>query len=265
MTWNPRPYLALARATARSAVVFRLQFALSLFSVLFQLVAMLAVWHALLSHKPLTGFTWPKMEVYLLVTFTAGAVVSNFSDFRISYKIRNGQVALDLVKPLDYQRARLAETVGGLGGELLSVLLVWAVGLAFGVRLDLPALRYLALFAVSLVLLVLLKFTLTYLTGLLCFWTKNYLGIYWARLAIVSLLSGALVPLSLLPHWLGETAQWLPFAGMTSTPGLLLIGNATGGQAYRLVAVQLVWAVLLWPAARLAWRGAMRQVTIQGG
>jgi ABC-2 type transport system permease protein len=260
-----RPYRAIARATLRSVLAFRLQFGLSLLSVLFQLVAMLTVWHALLATRTVPGFSWPQMEVYLLVGFSSGSLVSTLSDFRISYKIRTGQVALDLVKPVDYQGARLAETAGSLVTELASICIVWAVMFAFGLRISLPPTRYLALFAVSFALIGLLKFSVVYLTGLLCFWTQNYVGLQWARLAVTSLLSGAVVPLSLLPHWLGTTAQWLPFAGMSSTPGLILIGDAAGWYAVRLVLVQLAWAVALWLVARLAWRGALRQLTIHGG
>jgi ABC-2 type transport system permease protein len=259
------PYRAISAATLRSVLAYRLQFGLSLLSVLFQLAAMLAVWHALLAQRAVAGFTWPQMQAYLLVAFSAGGVVSNLADFRVSYRIRTGQVALDLVKPVDYQSARLAETLGSLLAELACIALVWVVMLAAGLRFTPPPAGYLALFAVSFALVVLLKFSVVYLTGLLCFWTKNYTGVYWARLAVTSLLSGAVVPLSLLPHWLGSTAQWLPFAGTASTPGLILIGDATGGYAARLVAVQLVWAVGLWFGARLAWRGAVRQLTIHGG
>ena len=260
-----KAYFALAKVTARSAMVHRLQYALSLLGVLFQLAAMLAVWHALLAGRTIAGFDWPMMQDYLLVAFAAGALVSNLSDFRVSLKIRSGAVALDLVKPIDYQTARLAETVGTLWVELLSVALVWAGAIGLGARLTLPPAPAMALFVVSMMLLVLLKFALTYLVSLVCFWTKNYLGVYWAKLAIVSLLSGALIPLSLLPGWISTPAQWLPFAGMSSTPGLILIDAASGWHAVRLVAVQLVWAVTLYVAARLAWRGAVRQLTIHGG
>lgn len=260
-----KPYLALARVTARSAMVHRTQYLLSLLGVLFQLTAMLAVWHALLAGHAVGGFTWPQMQTYLLVAFAAGALVSNLSDFRVSYRIRSGLVALDLVKPFDYQGARFAEAFGTLGVELLTIVAVWTGALALGVRPTTAPAAGIALFGVSMLLLVVLKFALTYLVGLICFWTKNYLGLYWAKQAIATLLSGALVPLSLLPHWLSDWAQWLPFAGMTSTPGLILIDAVHGGSAVRLVAVQLAWTVLLLGGARLAWRAAVRQLTIHGG
>ena len=265
--WRARsfPYRAIAAATLRSVLTYRIQFSLSLLSVLFQLTAMLAVWHALLAQRTIAGFTWPQMQTYLLVAFSTGGVVSNLADFRISFRIRNGQVALDLVKPLDYQLARLAETCGNLVAELGCILFVWIAVLASGMRLTLPPAQYLALFLLSFALVVVLKFSMIYMTGMLCFWTQNYMGLYWARLSITSVLSGAVVPLTVLPHWLGAWAPWLPFAGTASTPGLILIGDATGGYALRLVAVQLAWSVALWYGARLAWRGAIRQLTVHGG
>jgi len=52
---------------------------------------------------------------------------------------------------------------------------------------------------------------------------------------------------------------------MTSTPGLILIGRVDGAQAALLVAVQLGWVVLLWYGAKLLWRSALRQLTVNGG
>ena len=43
---------------------------------------------------------------------------SNLVDFRMSHRIRSGLVALDLVKPVDYQRARFAEALGGVWIEV---------------------------------------------------------------------------------------------------------------------------------------------------
>ena len=65
-------------------------------------------------------------------------------------------------------------------------------------------------------------------------------------MAVTNLFSGALVPLVLLPGWLQTVALVLPFAGMTSTPALIFIGQATGGDAVRLIVLQAFWVALLW-------------------
>ena len=260
-----RGYVALARAGAKSVVAYRLPFVLSLFGVLFQFIAMLAVWRALLSEGAAGGFTWPQMRGYLLIAFASGVLVSIFADFRMAHRIQSGLVALDLIKPVRYQEARFAEVLGAVWIEVLVVGAAAGVTVASGGALPLPAGPDLALFAVSMLLLVPLKFIILYLTGLTCFWTQSFIGVQWARMAVVNLLSGALVPLAYLPAWLGTVATWSPFAGMTSTPGLIFVGRVHGSAALALVAVQLGWVLALWIGAKLLWRTAVRQLTVNGG
>lgn len=260
-----RPYLALARAVALSALTYRMNFLLGLGGVFFQLVALLAVWRVLLSESAVQGFTWPQMRAYLLVAFAAGTLVSLLGDFRMAYRIQSGLVSLDIVKPIDYQRARFAETLGGVWIEVLLVAVVGGVTLAVTGGVDTPALPALALFAVSMLLLIPLKFLIVYVSTLACFWTQSYIGVQWARVAVTNLLSGALIPLAFLPPWLATAAQWSPFAGLTSTPALIFIGRVDAGHGLALVAVQLAWVIVLWSGARLIWRAAVRQLTVNGG
>ncbi|MFI5910702.1 ABC transporter permease [Dactylosporangium sp. NPDC051541] len=261
-----RPYTAHARAAALSALAYRGSFLLSIGGIAFQLIALLAVWKVLLGGgTPVGGFDWPQMRSYLLVAFASGALVGSFVDFRMSWRIKSGLVALDLVKPVDYQRARLWEAIGGVWIEIAVVALVAAVSIAFSGPPALPAGPELALFVTSMVLLIPLKFIVVYFSTLACFWTQNDVGVLWARQAITGLLSGALVPLAYFPGWLATAAQWSPFAGLTSTPALIFIGRASGGHALLLVAVQLGWVILLWYAARALFSRALRRLTVHGG
>ncbi|MEU7867720.1 ABC-2 family transporter protein [Dactylosporangium sp. NPDC049140] len=262
-----RAYTAHARAAALSALAYRGNFLLSLGGVAFQLVALLAVWKVLLGDgaAQVGGYDWPHMRSYLLVAFASGALVGTFVDFRMSHRIQSGLVALDLVKPVDYQRARLWEVVGGVWIEIAVVALVTGVSIVVSGPPDLPPGPELALFAVSMVLLVPLKFIVVYVSTLACFWTQNFVGVLWARQAITGLLSGALVPLAYFPGWLATAAQWSPFAGLTSTPALIFVGQASGRHALLLVAVQLGWLLLLWYAARALFGRALRQLTVHGG
>jgi viologen exporter family transport system permease protein len=260
-----RGYRALARATARAALTYRFSLLLGLGAVLVQLVALLAVWHAILARAPVNGFTWPQMRAYLLVAFAAGTLVSILGDFRMAFRILDGNVALDLIKPVDYQRARLAESLGGLWIELLLIGVVVGVTLALTGGVDTPPGPALALFAASMLLLVPLKFLIVYVSTLACFWTQNYIGVQWARLAVINLLSGALIPLVYLPHWLATAAQWSPFAGLTSTPALIFLGRVGVRDGLVLVLVQLIWVLALWFGARLVWRKALRRLTVNGG
>ena len=259
------PYWALTRASMRGTLRYRFSFFMGMFGMLFQLLALFAVWQVLIGEGTLGGFTWPEMRVYLLVAFTCGLLVNSLADWRMAYRIESGMVALDLVKPIDYQLARFAEIAGGLLIELGVAAVVWLSVILLGGGLPVPPPGRLALFLLSLALVVPLKFLVAYVCGLLCFWTQHYTGVRWTQLAVVGLLSGSMIPIAFFPGWLATAAAWLPFAGMASTPGLILVGRVEGVEAMRLVALQAVWAVLLWVSARWAFRAAVRQLTVHGG
>jgi ABC-2 type transport system permease protein len=206
------------------------------------------------------------MKAYLLVGFVSGVFVSQSADWSMVGRIQSGMVALDLTKPVNYQTARFAGVVGAAWPEALAGAVVIAgVVLVTGPAATPPTAAAAALFAVSLLAILPLKFLVVYMTSLAAFHTQNYLGLHWARLAVVSILSGALVPLSFFPGWLQAAAAVLPFASMAATPGLIYLGHVDGLDAVRLIAIQFGWVLVLWVGARLVWRRAVTRVTIHGG
>lgn len=261
-----RAYRALGRNALRTVLTYRASFVLNQFSAFFQLLALFALWRVLLaSGESFAGFTWPQMKAYLLIAFTCGVLMSTHGDFRMAWRIRDGMVAVDLTRPVDYQRARFAEALGAGAAECLVVLLVVGGAIALTGPAATPTPAGALLFTLSLLTVLPMKFCIMYLSALLCFWTQNFLGVGLARAAIVSLFSGALVPLVLLPHWLQTAAALLPFSGTTSTPALLYLGRVEGSGALGLLGVQLLWAVGLWWCGRAAWGAASRQLTVHGG
>ncbi len=261
---NVRLFLRLVINTARTTFAYRVGFVLGTFGTTFQLVAMVAVWNALLAGGAhLGGFSLTQMKAYLLVGYVTGVLGTGLGEHVMSDRIRSGQVALDLVKPANYQAMRFAETLGGLGVEIGLIIAVGSAFLLFAGPVVAPV--HLGLFVVSLLAVIPTKFLIVYLSTLLCFWTQNYHGVTWARSALSLVLSGALVPLALLPGWAQALAQALPFAGITSTPALIFAGRVESAHALVLVAVQYAWVVALWFAAQRAWQVAVRQLTVHGG
>jgi ABC-2 type transport system permease protein len=261
-----RVFRALARASLRSVLAYQSSLLFGLLGSAFGMLAMLYLWQAILADgRASAGFDWPHMKAYLLVAFVAGSVVSSWTDYHLAFRIQQGDVAMDLIRPVDYQRARFAETVGFAGYEAgLALVVVVIAGLVFG-GVPWPEPATAALFVVSALLVLPLRFGIVYATGLLVFWTQNYVGIQMARVALVTLFSGALVPFAFFPDWLQTLAESLPFAGMASTPALVFVGSLTGGDALRAVGIQAAWAAGLWWLARVWWNRASRQLTVHGG
>lgn len=122
-----------------------------------------------------------------------------------------------------------------------------------------------ALFIVAVVLGFVTKALVVFLVSLLGFWTQSGVGLMWSQQAVIQVLSGTIVPLALMPTWLRVVAEWLPLRGIVSTPLTFYLGKADARQTMVLLGTQVVWLVVLWLLANLAWRRAFNVVTIQGG
>ena len=82
------------------------------------------------------------------------------------------------------------------------------------------------------------------------------------RNAMSALLSGAVIPLALLPWGIGRVFTWLPFASMASAPLRIYTGT---GDPLLLIGIQAMWAVVLWPCAHLLWNAQRERMVTYGG
>ena len=117
----------------------------------------------------------------------------------------------------------------------------------------------------SLLLGFFTKVLIVFSISLLTFWTLNGVGLMWSQQAVLQVLSGTIVPVALLPGWLGLAAEILPMRGIVSTPLMLYLGKADGWQVVQLLTLQAGWLVVLWLGANWAWRRAFRALEAQGG
>jgi ABC-2 type transport system permease protein len=262
-----KKYVSLAICSMQNTLSYRLSFILNFLGSFISLLATFFLWRAIYAgQSELAGFDWEQMKTYLIVSFFVNSMLSYYSESRITNKIMDGSVAMDLLKPLDFQKARLAESLGAcvLEGLLSAVLISVLAILAF--RVPLPDdIGTMLLFIVSMLSSILVKFGIVYITALLCFYTTSGFGVIWARTAITNLLSGALVPFAFFPEWLKNVAMFLPFQGIVNAPTTIFLGMQDSGEALELIALQWFWIAALWLLGRWMWNGSIRQITIHGG
>jgi ABC-2 type transport system permease protein len=259
-------YLALASGAVQQRLAYRTAFLLAVVSNLFQCFALLYLWHAVYGGRSdLDGFSWPELKTYLLLTLFTNMVAGWQSEMQMVGRITDGSVAVDLLKPFDFQLARLVETLAAAlfeGGIMLLVLVL--VALAVGDVLLPPSPALWCGAALSFGLGLLIKFGVQYITCLLAFWSNHGWGIVNARVALTQLFSGALVPLPLMPVWLREWCEVLPFQGIVYLPSSIYLGRADG-DVLAALAGQAAWALGLFALGRVSFAHALRKVTIHGG
>lgn len=202
---------------------------------------------------------------YILIAQVLMPLVENRLIFQFGWMLREGQVAIDLLRPIDFQ---LRFYVDGLASLVLYLLiklpLVLIAVLAFGLELPSTPGPWLA-FLVALVLGHAVLFFFDALFACLAFYTTETWGLSVMRVAVGSFFSGALLPLAILPAWLRAIANALPFAQAIYVPVSFLSGITPVAAAPLHWLVQLTWLVGLVTASRLFFRVAVRKITVQGG
>lgn len=263
---RPR-YVAIAVTAAQQAVAYRINTISGIVGNFFWIGILFYLWQAAFAETAQIGsFAWPEMRTYILLAFGLNALIGFSSVARLALRVRTGEVAIDMVRPLNYLHFQLAQTAGFAtleGIVSFTIILVLGIGLV-DIQPPTSALAA-ALFGVSVVIGFLTKFLFVFTVSLLCFWTLNSVGLNWAQIAIVNVLSGTLVPIELMPGWLQPIAEWSPLRGIVATPVGIYLGQFSGWQLVGVLALQAAWLILLWVAADRAWPRAFRAVEIQGG
>ncbi|KFA92724.1 ABC transporter permease [Archangium violaceum] len=265
----PRPrYLALALTGAQRMIAYPRTVLLNLLANLVWLAVSYQLWAAVFSSTAQVGsFDWARMRTYVLLV-QALALFLNATDavYRMVILVRMGDIATELLRPYDILRGQLAISTGAAlvsGG--LGAVVIAAVGFVWLDALPPISPGAAVWFAVSVLLGFLIRFLVGFITALITFWTMNWLGVSWAQTALVSILSGALIPLELYPEWLRSLALVFPFHGILHTPLAIYLGDLQADALSRALAVQAFWVVALWGLARLMWRPGVRALEIQGG
>ncbi|MGH3776154.1 MAG: ABC transporter permease [Pseudonocardiaceae bacterium] len=191
------------------------------------------------------------------------AVVAIWGNSDFGERVRSGDIAIDLLRPVDLQTALLAEDLGRAGFALLTRFSgPLLVGLAF-FDLTLPGsvIRW-AAFGLSVLLAILVSFAIRFLLNLVAFWLLDWRGLLALHAAIASVLAGLVIPIAFFPGW-ARTVIWAtPFPAILQAPIDIAIG---AGAALLLLAHQLAWAVALLAVGRLVLARAVRKLVIQGG
>jgi len=78
------------------------------------------------------------------------------------------------------------------------------------------------------------------------------------------LLSGRLVPLTLMPNWAQTLADWLPFKWTFYFPIEVLVGNMSTASLLGGLGMQLFWATVGGTLVWICWRASAKHYTAVG-
>lgn len=228
--------------------------------------AYVALWDA---RPHLGGYDMPQALAYVwlgqALLMTCSMMGGGFEDELIE-RIRTGDVAVDLYRPVDLQFWWLASDLGRAAFHLLGRGVVPMVIGSLAFELALPgSVGVWAAFLVSVALGVVVSFAIRYLVALSAFWLMDGAGVSLVTSLAGLFFSGMLLPLTLFPGVLGEVARLMPWSSLLQVPADVFLGRHTGWGLVEAYAFQGGWALALLLTGRLLQSAATRRVVVQGG
>ena len=118
-------------------------------------------------------------------------------------------------------------------------------------------------FFISLFLCISLGFAIDVLFACLSIKLRNMSWlISRIRAAIIALLSGTVIPISFLPLGFNKLMEFQPFASLGGAPLSIFVGVA---EHSTVLSLQIIWNLILWPAALLAFNKSQEGMVSYGG
>lgn len=263
-----RTYLALFAAGFRRWSAYRAATAAGAFtnSVFGLVKASITIAAISAAGGMIAGYDARAGSTYAWLSQAIIAPVYVFGWDELAVRVRTGDIAVDLSRPVDLQGSWLAADLGRAAYSFLPrglpPLVVGAV--TFGLALPGSVWPYL-LGLVSLTVAVALSFACRFALNLSAFWLLDVRGPVTLYVVASNILCGLVVPVHWFPSWLGAVAAATPFPSMLQAPVDVLSGRVLGIASLQTLGVQLLWLGLALGFGRLVLARATERLVVQGG
>lgn len=205
-----------------------------------------------------TTYVWLGQATLMLIIWRPDAEIDDM--------VRSGNVAYELVKPVDLYALWFARSVASRAAPTLlrALPMLGLAALFFGLGPPASATAFLAWLG-STVAAVLLSGAIGTLILVSMLWTVSGRGLTVLLTTGGWALSGITLPIPLFPDWARPLLEALPFRGLMDTPFRLYMGHIPASEAPAHLLHQLTWIVLLALLGRTLLQRGTRRLVVQGG
>ena len=265
-----RAYADYYATSMRLAVLVQLQYRVSNYFYMIGMVAepviYLVVWSTIArAHGGSTGgYTAGQFAAYYIVWTLVRNMNIVFTPFGWEYRIRQGQFSALLLKPMHPIHYDLAF----FAGWKIVVIMLWlpiaaVLTLIFHPTID-PSPLNVVVFAIAIWGGYLIRSMFLWFLGLITFWTTRVGAVFELYFAAELVLSGRLVPMSLLPAWARNVAAFLPFQWTFGYPIEALVGHLSTARLLSGLVMQALWIIIGGAMVAILWRFSVRRYSAVG-
>jgi ABC-2 type transport system permease protein len=263
-------YIQLYLTEMRIAIAEQFQYRVANYFYMIGMVAepviYLVVWSTIARQQggEVGGFTPGQFAAYYIVWTLVRNMNIIFTPYGWEERIRQGELSGMLLRPIH----PIHWDLGYFAGWKFVVIILWLPIAAVLSILFQPELSFrpidVAVFAVAIWGAYLIRSVNYWVLGMVTFWTTRVGPIFELVITAELLLSGRLVPLSLMPDWAQRLADVLPFKWTFGFPIEALVGHLPESQLLGGLAMQALWIAIGSIGVAIVWRFAIRRYSAVG-
>lgn len=231
-------------------------------------VIYLVVWQTIARAQggEVNGYTPGAFAAYYIVWTLVRNMNIVFTPYGWEWRIKNGRLNGELLRPLH----PLHSDIAFFAGWKVVMIILWlplAAFLAWVFQPTLnPNLLQIVIFFCAIWGAYLIRTMALSLLGMITFWTTRVSAIYEMYFALELILSGRLVPMSLMPAWVQQISYFLPFRWTFGFPIEALVSpTITTNELFIGLGMQVLWIVIGTVFVNLVWRAGIKEYSSVGG
>lgn len=267
-----KKYRPFIRGEIESALEYRMSLVIWFFIECLYILVAYFTWKAVFrssGESVIEGYTFTAMVVYLFMQRIVFNLTFIQPHWYITDDIKSGSIAMQLIKPINYQVQLFFRGIGTIAINLMFFvgpffILFIIMNQVLNLGFDLSWIN-LGIFTISIVFGLLINFLVSYSFGLLVFFTIGGFGIWQLKRGVEMLFSGMLIPLALFPLWFQRIADFLPFSKVIYVPIRIIMGSVEMNEVVSVLTNQLLWIGIMFIVTTLFWRKTTKKLVIMGG
>jgi ABC-2 type transport system permease protein len=257
-----KKYLTIIKAAWQYNLAWRFSIVAYRVGEITESLILILLWSAIYqSNGLIKGYTLQEMITYVLIGNLFEAMVRNYLTHKIARDIKDGTLSVFLVKPIKYINYIFTKEFGitalpffmSCVSQLL-VIVFFLDKIIFN-----HSIAYWALILLMLCLAYIIELFISYLVGMIAFWTIEVEGIYSTIIKLRKLFSGGYFPINLLPAGIVSVSMALPFMYSFYFPMQLYLKKISLTDGLKGVGLQVIWIIALYFISNVVWRRGLKK------
>ena len=226
------------------------------------------LWSALLENQTsVLGYSRQDLLTYVLLMTLLRAWVLGCVTDRIPMEIAKGKLSELLLRPMSHIGYWISQDCASkslnVGFAVVEVsLFAWMVHAPLTAPAQIATWLW---FALSVLGGMIMYFQMSYMLGVMGFWTAQSWGPRFCFEILLEFCAGAYFPIDVLPHAAQRVLMTLPFPYLVFVPSSIYLGRIQGGAIVSCLLHQVFWIVALSFGVNLFWKRGLRFYSAEGG